>query len=71
MVTKKQDPISDSEFRKDFEDSVFAEEMDFETVPAELLEAFGDSIFAEPTQPSNLIEDDLWGVEGLKEQHKR
>jgi hypothetical protein len=71
---EKQQKLLD-DMQQDFADSVSMEEMDFETVPAELLEAFGDELFRESyvaTEPAPLIsDDDFWGNDGLKQLHKR
>ena len=71
MSTRKTvyEELSDSELRQDFVDSVTAVEMDFETVPAELIEAFGDSVFSVPEEL--ISDDDMWGTDGLKQERKR
>ena len=65
--TVRQQELED-EMQQEFAESVFAEELDFDTVPAELMEAFGEAVFE---SPKNLIEDDHWGFEGKKQELKR
>ena len=68
QFTKRQLELQ-QEMQQDFAESVFAEELDFDTVPAELLAEFGDAPFV---KHDNLIPDeDFWGSEGLKQQRKR
>jgi hypothetical protein len=70
---EKQQKLLD-DMQQDFADSVSMEEMDFETVPAELLEAFGDELFKDrfdATEPSPLIaDDDFWGATDMQQIHK-
>jgi hypothetical protein len=67
---KKDD---DDEFRKDFKDSVIYEELDMDTIPAELMAAFEASAFGHsPTVPAPLIdESDTWSLEPYIEKYDR
>jgi hypothetical protein len=57
---------------KNFDDAVTAEEVFYDTIPIEFIEAFGESTFTTPAElTSNDDDTDLWGSEGKKQELKR
>ncbi len=55
-----QDKDPDEEYRKDFVDSVIMEELDADTLPAELIAEFGDTNLGQLDLSEELIEDEFW-----------